>query len=302
MRLGNIGSCCAVACGMLATLLSSAWAGQESESPSRVEWLSEYAPAYKLARSSGRMLLVHFYEASEDQQRFERLALNDEELLEKLGNYVVASVPLTAAVAVEPEQAADGGAAEPRQIRLIDHSSFRHLRGQRGLAIIDLKHPQAAYYGDVVSVLPFWNPAYRTRDSIATLLDLPAGTITQRTMVYAVRMHPENPVSTRGHAHPALLREAGKHSHYQASITVQGHHQWDSRFHQIAAEVGGSPTEVCAESWPGKDLVEACIDCVDSWRHSSGHWNAVRSWHRHFGYDIKQGRNGIWYATGIFSN
>jgi hypothetical protein len=26
----------------------------------------------------------------------------------------------------------------------------------------------------------------------------------------------------------------------------------------------------------------------------------VRSRHPLFGYDIKRGRNGIWYATGIF--
>ena len=58
--------------------------------------------------------------------------------------------------------------------------------------------------------------------------------------------------------------------------------------------------EVVAESWPNESLVEACVDCVDSWRQSPGHWRAVRSRHPLFGYDIKRGRNGIWYATGIF--
>jgi hypothetical protein len=58
--------------------------------------------------------------------------------------------------------------------------------------------------------------------------------------------------------------------------------------------------EIVAESWPNESLVEACIDCVDSWRQSPGHWGAVRANHPLFGYDIKRGRNGIWYATGIF--
>ena len=58
--------------------------------------------------------------------------------------------------------------------------------------------------------------------------------------------------------------------------------------------------EVVAESWPNETLVEACVECVDSWRQSPGHWSAVRSRHPLFGYDIKRGRNGIWYATGIF--
>ncbi len=56
-----------------------------------------------------------------------------------------------------------------------------------------------------------------------------------------------------------------------------------------------------AESWPNEDLVEACVDCVHSWRQSPGHWSAVQDRHRMFGYDIKRGVNGIWYATGIFA-
>ena len=51
-----------------------------------------------------------------------------------------------------------------------------------------------------------------------------------------------------------------------------------------------------------KDLIDSCIDCVASWRHSPGHWGAVRGRHRLFGYDIRRGRNGIWYGTGIFAN
>ncbi|MCX7429404.1 MAG: hypothetical protein NTW96_27740, partial [Planctomycetia bacterium] len=62
---------------------------------------------------------------------------------------------------------------------------------------------------------------------------------------------------------------------------------------------GISAREVCAESWPGERLVEAAIECVRCWRLSSGHWNAVRSSQRVFGYDMKCGANGVWYATGI---
>jgi hypothetical protein len=59
-------------------------------------------------------------------------------------------------------------------------------------------------------------------------------------------------------------------------------------------------SEVCAESWPGENLVEAAVECVRCWRLSQGHWSAVRAAHRLFGYDMKRGSNGIWYATGIF--
>jgi hypothetical protein len=39
---------------------------------------------------------------------------------------------------------------------------------------------------------------------------------------------------------------------------------------------------------------------VASWRQSSGHWRAVSGHHAAYGYDIRRGGNGIWYATGIF--
>jgi len=92
---------------------------------------------------------------------------------------------------------------------------------------------------------------------------------------------------------------------------VQGHQQWESRFHRIISRLTGrgrgramspAPIEVVAESWPNQNLVDSCVDCVDSWRHSSGHWAAVNGEHDSYGYDIQLGTNGIWYATGIFSN
>ena len=64
----------------------------------------------------------------------------------------------------------------------------------------------------------------------------------------------------------------------------------------------GTPVEVVAESWPSQTMVDSCIDCVASWRHSEGHWRAVNGYHASYGYDIKRGGNGIWYGTGIFSN
>jgi len=40
--------------------------------------------------------------------------------------------------------------------------------------------------------------------------------------------------------------------------------------------------------------------CVASWRQSPGHWDAVKAQQASYGYDIREGSNGIWYATGIF--
>jgi hypothetical protein len=179
------------------------------------------------------------------------------------------------------------------------------LIGGSGVVIIDLKHAGRPYYGRVVTALPFSSGKYyRWRSSqFKTALSLPPGTITQRTMVWAVRVHPEAPASTAGRCATALTKAAETHSEYQARIQVQGHHRWESRFHQVRAQVeANDASEVVAESWPDQNLIDSCIDCVDSWRHSPGHWRAVRGRHRLFGFDIRRGRNGIWYGTGIFAN
>jgi len=156
-----------------------------------------------------------------------------------------------------------------------------------------------------VTALPFASGKYyRWRNShLNAALELPSGSLSQRTMIWAVRVHEESPASTTGSLHPALAQAAADQSVHQAAIGVQGHHRWETRFHKIRlAAHANAASEVVAESWPNENLIDACIDCVTSWRHSPGHWQAVRTRHRLFGYDIRRGRNGIWYGTGIFAN
>ena len=53
-------------------------------------------------------------------------------------------------------------------------------------------------------------------------LYLPRGTLTQRTLIFAVRSHAESPASTTGDFSPILARESESHARHQASITLQG--------------------------------------------------------------------------------
>jgi hypothetical protein len=121
-------------------------------------------------------------------------------------------------------------------------------------------------------------------------------------MIWAVRVHPEGPQSTWGQLHPALASGAMQQASYQADVQQQGHQNFGTRFQSLSAAAGSSVSEVCAESWPNQNMIDSCLDCVDSWRHSSGHWRGVAGRHRAFGYDIRRGRNGIWYGTGIFAD
>lgn len=271
----------------------------EADASAKLEWFYDYTTAVREAKARQRMLLIYFYSDTGAEagscRRFESSILQREGIRQKLSDYVLAWLPVDAEMT-----RGEGASAETTVI--LEHDSFSEMLGLPGVAIVDYASVDEPYYGSVVSVFPFLNGRVYTPEEMAVILELPPATLTQRTMIYAVRVHPENPASTEGELDEYLLDQAEKHSHHQARIRLQGHHNWNQRFQQISQHIppGTLASEVCAESWPGQRLLEAALECVDCWRQSSGHWHAVKSPQRAYGYDIKRGANGVWYATGIF--
>jgi len=275
---------------------------EASESTTALSFINDYAAATEAARDAGAMLLVSIEpEVNDDDPVGSHLQQPDlqKRFAESATPWVFCRLPLEGTTAIKGEQ-----------IRLVDHPSLVELRRGAGVFTVDYAHEvpedgSPPVYGRIVSILPRTpGKYYRFATShIDELADMPAGTLTQRSMILAVRIHPERPRSTEGVADPVLASEAANHSKYQASLGNQGHHNWSTRSRRILSRVShsiSSPVEVVAESWENQDLLDSCVDCVSSWRQSSGHWNAVRSRHTIFGFDIRRGRNGIWYATGIF--
>jgi hypothetical protein len=260
----------------------------------RIVWQTDYAQAMAQARREQKMLLVYFRSNGADPLRDEfENSLRDRRLYEPMSKSVIVFLPL---------DAASKTGSQPST--LLSHPAFEELQNGPGVAMIDLTHNDQEYYGHVVSTLPLSQGKYYRyqSDHLGVVFGLPPGTLTQRTLVFAVRIHPERPASTVGELLPVLAEEAKTHSNYQAAIQVQGHHHWDVRFQRLSTVLpaGLQGREVCAESWPNERLVDAAVDCVDCWRQSSGHWSAVSAHHPVFGYDMRRGANGIWYATGVF--
>lgn len=224
----------------------------------------DYAAAYRVARKFDNMLLVDLG----CKLDFAKLDPT------KLTGYVLCQLSLDA------EVVADG-----KTVKLIDHESFANLDHGPGLVVIDLQNNE--YLGRVVSVLP---NRHLNLDRLYALLDLPKGTLSQRTLVWALRVHPERPQSVYGIPDRALVSHAENHSQAQASSNTQYHNM----------PLGISSSEIVAESWPwNKNIVDAAIDIVHSWRQSPGHWGAASRPYSFFGYDMKQ--NGVkWFATGVF--
>jgi hypothetical protein len=255
-------------------------------------WSTDYLAAIERAKEQKRLVLVWFFDEkqAEANAKFEATVLRSADLQSALTKLTLVKLPTTASI-VEKE----------KDIELLKHSSFRELLGGPGLAMIDMRDSEQRFHGWVVSVYPFRRGPI-SAPKLKILCDLPAGTLSQRTLIFAVRTHPAAPQSAWSPHHNYLATEAEKHSQHQASINLQGHHNWESRFHQINAGIGaGSAKEVCAESWPGQSLLDAAEECVHSWSQSSGHWAGVSARHAFFGYDMKRGSNGVWYATGIFA-
>lgn len=262
---------------------------------SGITWSHDYYGAYREASRQNKMLLVYLAPpaGSSTGQSIDASLAARADVQTKLAQVVLCRLPQDATIEVE-------GQAK----RLASFAAFNELHGGPGFVMIDLAHKSAPYYGHAVTALPLASGKYYrwSVDGLAAAIDLPAGTITQRTLIWAVRTHPEGPQSTFGGFDPSLASGAAQQASYQAQVQQCGHQNFEQRFHQLSAAAGTSVTEVCAESWPGQTMIDSCVDCVLSWRQSSGHWRGVSRPHRVFGYDIRRGANGIWYGTGLFAD
>ncbi len=224
---------------------------------------TDYYPAYKEARKSGKMLLIDFGTGFD----FKTVEAK------KLDGFVICRVPLDYSLTVDGKKA-----------RLIDAPAFDCLQKQAGIAVVDLQHK--AHFRETVSVLP---QRYSVAGYVDALFDLPAGSLTQRTLTWAFRVHQERPACTLGTADPTLMDHADRHSGYQA--------QSNSMFH--SGSFPGS-FEIVAQSWlSNANLADVAIDLVNLWRSSPPHWGAASTAWSSYGLDM-QSNGSVWYATGVF--
>ena len=140
----------------------------------------------------------------------------------KLNRYVLLRVPTNHHIKIRG-----------RRVKLLAHTAFAEMLGRSGVSIIDLEHQEAPFFHHVVSTFPAPRGGFLDIEQMDVILELPPGTLTQRTLIYAVHIHPENPKSADGQLHPALVRGARWHSQYMADNMVQGHHYWESRFQRF---------------------------------------------------------------------
>ncbi len=255
-----------------------------------ITWHSDFLKASLLAKEQKKDLVIHF-RADDSLDK----ALDAPEVRERLKQFVCVRLPVDYVYKGE---------------RMLDRAPVADMLKRPGLAVVSRHDETLPYHDQLISAHPQiassyrWAPTLGVRE-ICTILDLPAkATLTQRSLIFAITVHPDAPKSVQCSCHAAMLEHAESHCYRQASMANQHHANLIGVMGKIGPRVGGvgGASEVVAESWGGEHVLEACYSCVDAWRHSAGHWRAIMSHHRFFGYDIGLSRNGKWYATGIFAD
>jgi hypothetical protein len=262
----------------------------------KLDWHIDYSAAYREARDARKMLFVFFRDEAAPRISgiYETEVLAAEELLDPLSKVVRVVLPLGATGPVRDE-------AETRDVILLKHSAFNYMYGRQGIAMIDLTDPQSELYGHVVSAHPFTPGKHYTARGTKLVLGLPRGTVTQRALIYAVRLHPAAPISTTdGKCHGYLCKQARNSSNLMAAYGSVGHHDWGTRYGEIASQTGKSAQEVAAMSG-NRSLIDAAIELVDQWYGSPAHWQIMSTPASIFGYDLVRDSAGNWWGTGLFA-
>lgn len=253
-------------------------------------WHTDFLKASLLAKEQKKDLVIHFRADSALDNAFD-----SPEVRERLARFICVRLPMAYVYKGE---------------KMIERDPLAAMMKKPGLCVVSRHDDSLPTHDSVISAHPIvgsdyrWAPTLGARE-IGIALDLPIkATLSQRSMIFAITVHPDGPRSVYGSAHSGFLSHAGSHSDRQASMRNQHHADLGAVMRNIGGVSGAS--EVVAESWGnvvgGEHVLEACYSCVDAWRHSAGHWRSIMSEHRYFGYDIARGANGTWYGTGIFGD
>lgn len=260
-----------------------------------LDWHTDYKLAYREAKAQKKFLLVYFRDEAQGTfyDSFEKNVLADATAKSELERVVRVVVP---------SSSTDYGRKlkNDSRERLLDHPSFSFMYRTAGLAMIDLASQEKGLHGHVVSAHPLMSHRSESAGTLRVLLTLPPGSVTQRAMIYAMRIHHSRPL---GASHGAFSGYVGylanHHSILMTSYGV-GHHDWGNRANQVQAATGRSPTEVAAATG-NSYLLDAAYQLITQWQNSPTHWGMMSPPASVYALDMVQSPSGGWFGTGIFA-
>jgi len=259
------------------------------------QWHQDYLAAYQQAIQDKQMLVMLFHDASNpDLSETRTSGFGAEDLQPLLDKHVRVSLPINfVAPSTEPNVPAT---------RLLEHRSFRHLRGQAGVAIVDLTDAQGPNFGRVVSALPLPSDGRFSPEVLETLLQLPNGSIGQRSILLAVRTGVTGDNFTSGEAHSQLHQLANRNARLMAQAEQAGSYDQASRVTAIRESFGdGIQIGELLFATDGPTTVqEAAIQAVTKWMQSPEDRRVLTGSSFAYGIELFQSPTSQrWFATCI---
>lgn len=258
-----------------------------------IEWIEDYGAAMKAADEGNKNLLIYFKDkASRVADHFEKETLETEEVRKALEAYVLLRLPAD-------YELHETGKDKP--VPILRHPFFNEMMGAEGIAIVDfttkghgrswligafpfVRLPiEGNYVGVNYDYLAHYRPFEKAQ--FLTLLGLPPGSLTERSLVFAVRIHPWNLPCTNGTPDATLLNASRNNNRAQCERGL-GHHGFC---------IG---TEIAAPCY-SRYALKAALEAVGGWTGSPGHLSALRTRFSRYGMSLEQGRLG-YFATGNF--
>src|SRR5262249_23306872 len=140
-------------------------------------WATDYDHAVQTARKHKKDLVILFQANSELEE-----IMRNGEVRKRLRNFVCLKVPVNYKYNDKP---------------LLEHAALEDMMGKPGLAIISYHDRRLPTHGYVISAHPLvdsryhWVPRYGVEE-VKVILGLPAlASLSQRSLIYAVCVHPE---------------------------------------------------------------------------------------------------------------
>lgn len=256
-------------------------------------WHSDYLSAYVEASQQKRFLLMLFENSvGDDVPASKDNPLFTSELQPLLEQFSRVKLSVNAAM---PSQKSTG-----QPTLLLEHRSFRHLQKQAGLAVVDLTDSESQNFARVVSVLPAGDGTRFTKRELQTLFQLPAGSVSQRTLLFTIRTQvPETGLAMRRFS-DTLSEMATRNSRYMAHLEQTGSFELEQRQEKVAKEFGPQAAlrELVFATDSPTTIQDAALQAVAAWMTTSENFDTLNGSAAAMGMDLFQSpESGRWYAT-----
>lgn len=258
-----------------------------------VKWHEDYLSAYQEAITKKSRLLMLFRDRAEpDSVTTSTSGVGAPELQPLLEGFVRVVMPVNFV--------APGGKAGESPKLLLEHRSFRHLGVRPGIAVVDLTDSTSPTFGRVVSAVHQPENGKYTPEILAEMLKLPAGSVSQRTLLLAVRTSVRNGGVSTLESSPLLNKLAGRNSRLMAYYGKSGSFEQENRQQAVAAVYGEDVElqELVYAADSATSIQEASIQAVQSWLQVPENLDVLSGQIEALGVEMVQSPDSdSWYAT-----